>query len=797
MTDPASRPTRLHRGTRNDESQDDRDRETRDAADLRMPVLGAAAWAGALAGLVGPGWLLPTGLVGVVAVGALLTRRSGPRDARAEVLAMLVAVLIVGGGVGVVAALQAEQLSSGPVARLAQEQAAGRFTAVLTSDPRVHQGRHGDFVTVRVSLREITARGGRWQVRRPVLVIGGLTWSQVPLGATVSGVGRLQPAEDDLAAVVSARGEPTVIEHPGRLLDAAEAVRSSIRAAVQERPHDQRALIPALVTGDESGLSDDLRDDFATTGLTHLLAVSGSNLVIVVGYLVILARWAGVSGRGLTAVGLIGIAGFVLLARTEPSVVRAAAMGAVALIGMGRNGRQRGTRALGVAVVAVLLADPWMAVSAGFALSALATAGILFLGPGLRDALMAWLPRWCAEAVAVPTAAQLACTPVVVALAGEVSLVAVFANLLAAPAVPPATVLGLVAGLVGLVWPALAGLLGAAAGWSASWIIVVARRGAALPGAAIDWGAGAGWLVVLVVLTVVTALLAPRLLRRRWLAIGASLLLALVVAGPVSPGRLYLPFAGGDWPPAGWLLVVCDVGQGDALVLPAGPGAAVVIDAGPDPDAVDGCLGRLGVRRVPLVVLTHFHADHVAGLSGVLDGREVAEIDVTTLRDPVAGASRVRDDAESVPVEAAATDSVRSFGGTTVQVLWPVPGPAVDNANDSSVVLLAEVDGVRLLLSGDVEPPAQRSIAARFPGLTVDVLKVPHHGSRYQDPDWITSLRATVAVVSAGEGNDYGHPAPQTLDLLEGAGAEVGRTDRSGDLAVVRGTEGITVVGRD
>ena len=213
--------------------------------------------------------------------------------------------------------------------------------------------------------------------------------------------------------------------------------------------------MPASSSGDDSGLDPALADDFRTTGLTHLLAVSGTNLTLLVGFVLVVARWVGVRGRWTYAVAAFGIVGFVLIARTEPSVVRAAAMGTVALVGMGSNGRERGSRCLGVAVLGLLLVVPGLAVSAGFALSVLATGGILFLAPAWRDALRTWLPRWAAEAVAVPLAAQVACTPVVTALSGQISLVAVLANLLAAPAIAPATVLGLAGGLVGLVWTPL------------------------------------------------------------------------------------------------------------------------------------------------------------------------------------------------------------------------------------------------------------------------------------------------------------------------------------------------------
>ena len=240
--------------------------------------------------------------------------------------------------------------------------------------------------------------------------------------------------------------------------------------------------MPALVTGDDAGLSEEVTDDFRTSGLTHLLAVSGTNLTLVLAALLAAARALGVRGRGLRAVGVLGAIGFVILARPDPSVLRAAAMGLVALAGMTAGGRRRGLRSLCVAVLVLVLVDPWLARSAGFVLSALATGAILVLGPPWRDALQRWLPRWAAEAVAVPLAAQLACTPVVAVLSGRVSVVAVAANVLVAPAVGPATVVGLAAGVVAVVAAPVALVVGAVAVAPAWWIVAVGRRAAALPG---------------------------------------------------------------------------------------------------------------------------------------------------------------------------------------------------------------------------------------------------------------------------------------------------------------------------
>ena len=242
------------------------------------------------------------------------------------------------------------------------------------------------------------------------------------------------------------------------------------------------------------------------------------------------------------------------------------------------------------------------------------------------------------------------------------------------------------------------------------------------------------------------------------------------------PGRI-ASLPGGwphGWPPRGWVLAVCDVGQGDAVVVSVAPRTAIVVDAGPDPDLVDRCLDRLGIAVVPLLVLTHFHADHVAGLPGVLRGRTVGAVEASPMLDPPDAVEAVERTAgeRGIPVTAAPYGVTRQYGDVTLQVLWPdlptpVAGPGDGSAaNDASVVLLVESHGIRMLLTGDVEPPGQARLATSLPGLDLDVLKVPHHGSRYQDTDWLRSLDAELAVVSVGADNDYGHPDPRLLDAL-------------------------------
>jgi competence protein ComEC len=323
------------------------------------------------------------------------------------------------------------------------------------------------------------------------------------------------------------------------------------------------------------------------------------------------------------------------------------------------------------------------------------------------------------------------------------------------------------------------------AGLPAGWIAAVARHGAALPGAEIGWPGGWSGAALLAGITAAAGVRGRRLRRRPWLSAACALLLLLALLRPVPlPGFLT------GWPPAGWRFAMCDVGQGDALVLSAGPGTAVVVDTGPEPGPVDRCLRDLGVRSVPLLILTHFHADHVDGLPGVLRGRRVGAIETTVLDEPAEQAAGVRREAAAagVPLLRAAVGERRRLGPLEWQVLWPPPAPAAlpdDGPNDASVALLVRTGLLTLLLMGDLEPPAQEELLESEPDLPrVDVLKVAHHGSSYQDPELLARVRPRLALISVGAGNPYGHPAPRTVAALRSLGAVVLRTDTDGPIAV-------------
>jgi competence protein ComEC len=302
----------------------------------------------------------------------------------------------------------------------------------------------------------------------------------------------------------------------------------------------------------------------------------------------------------------------------------------------------------------------------------------------------------------------------------------------------------------------------------------------------LPWPGGGAGAVSLALLTAAAILgagpVARACLRHPWAAVA---FVPVLVAG-------VWPAGSAGWPPSGWVMVMCDVGQGDGLVLTSGRGHAVVVDTGPDPVLMQRCLSRLGIRVVDLLVLSHDHADHVEGMPGVLPGRRVDELLMNGLDDPPGEARRVARWAAGahLVVRTAHVGDVGSAGGVSWQVLWPryvIHEGSVPN-NDS-IVLLVRSHGLRLLLLGDVETPAARQVDLALRavpgGPGVDVLKVAHHGSALQDPGLVLDAHAALALVSVGSGNPYGHPAASTLRLLAGAGAVVRRTDQDGDIAVV------------
>ena len=634
---------------------------------------------------------------------------------------------------------------------------------------------------------------------RVVLLAPPEGWPELLPGQQVRAEGLLAPSEraDLTVAVLRVRGPPADVTEPAWWQRVAGTMRHGLRQAAGVLPVEAGAVLPGLAVGDTGLISASLREEFRTTGLAHLVAVSGFNVVIVCGAVLGLLRLVRAGPRVAAGGAGAALLGYVVLAGPSPSVLRAGVMGAVALLAIASGRHRSAVPALGAAVIGLLLVDPALGADPGFALSVLATAALVLLAPGWAASLRRrGVPPGIAEALAVPAAAHLVTAPVVAGLSGQVSLVAVAANLLVTPVVAPATVFGVLATVVSPLAPWAAEFLARLAGPELQWLVAVAHWFAGMSGAAMPWPSGLFGALLLVAVTLIVAVL---LRRRRVRALVAAALVGLLIV--LLPTRLAQP----GWPVTGWAMVVCDVGQGDAVVLATADAArAVLVDAGPEPTAVDRCLGRLGVRALSLVVLSHLHADHVGGLDGALGGRAVGAVAVGPARAPgwawrevarVASAHRV-------PVVALHPGQQLRWPGLELEVIGPrfVPGEVDERdgtaVNDTSVIIRAATAAGSMLLTGDVELAGQADLLSAGVDLRADVLKVPHHGSRFSGPEFLAAVRPRLALVSVGAGNRYGHPSGSVLDSLARGGALVRRTDDSGDIAVVGQPGGPAVVAR-
>ncbi|HEY7174563.1 MAG TPA: ComEC/Rec2 family competence protein, partial [Micromonosporaceae bacterium] len=619
------------------------------------------------------------------------------------------------------------------------------------------------------------------------------TWRGLLPGQRVTADVRLGPSlgADLDAAVVSVTVAPTLVGRPPWTQRAAGSLRAGLQRACAGLPGQVRGLLPGLIDGDTSRLDPAVSDAFRATGMTHLVAVSGSNVAMILGVVLLACRWCRAGPVVSAVICALALVGFVILVRPTPSVLRAAAMGGLGLIALASGRARSALPSLAAGIAALILYDPALATDVGFGLSAFATAGLLLIAPHWRDALLRRrLPRGAAEAIAVPAAAQVACAPLIAGFSGTFSIIAVPANLVAVPVVPAATVVGVGAAVLSPIWPSGAAFLAWLASWPARWLLFVAEHGSTAPAAVTAWPSGVWGALLLAALLAIGVVAA----RHRTARIVASVAL---VAGAI--GAIPVRIVAGGWPPPGALLVVCDVGQGDGMVLPLGHGSGIVVDSGPEPTAIDGCLRRLGIGTVPLLVFTHFHEDHVGGIDGVLDGRHVGAMLVSPFDEPAEGYRAVMRDAVAhrIPVSVPNLGEVFEYGGVRLTVLGPVArvtGTRSDPNNNSLVVRVDE-SGERLLLTGDAEIEEQTEILATDGAAAVkaDVLKMPHHGSAYQDAAFLDAVEPAAVLVSVGVANEYGLPSGPTLDRLAARGARILRTDRSGDLAALRTANGLAV----
>ena len=633
--------------------------------------------------------------------------------------------------------------------------------------------------SVKARTEQITVGKISSHARTPIRIFSRRSFPVI-LGERISCTGKLFASSDRKYSAYFSLTQPCRLVVAASRLDKWSAdIRANFRRSATKISGAGGSLIPGLVIGDTSLEGQDFQSNMRRCGLSHLTAVSGANFAIIAEFLLWFLQWFLPNKRARILLTAVVLAGFIVLVRPSPSVLRACIMTATILFSKAHGQRASSIPSLGLAISVLLLMDPLQATDPGFALSVAATSGIILMSPRINEKLRPYL-GFATEMVAIPLSATLFCMPIIIGISGQFSLVTLPANIAVGLVVAPITVVGLAAALLAGFLPSITHLCLILISPGSAWIAWVAKFGAQLPLLLFPKNIFGIVLVIIFFLSIVR--------RRKIISFG----LGLVIVGFV-----VLPFT--PWPGPDWIFVSCDVGQGDGSVINLGNHQGIVIDTGPDPAKINVCLNRLGIMDIPLLVLTHFHADHVFGLTGVLHNRHVQRVWISNLPEPATDYSVTMATLKSLPVSVVHSGQTFTFNNSNatstdvrIHVLWPpvttrkmatVPGDG-STVNNASVALLIQVGEVTVFAAGDIEPPAQEVISQELGLHSVDILKVAHHGSTYQYLPLLDLLAPKIALISVGTGNPYGHPALNTLAALTVRGVAIYRTDRDGSIAV-------------
>lgn len=692
------------------------------------------------------------------------------------------------------------------------------FEAELSSFQEIRRDALGERSWIRV---EAIRPGGRV----PMLVWLSdteLSHDALAPGVRASITARLKPETPESAAAYTATPSAFTLDlTPSFVLKFGQTV-VALRQTLQKLAGEIAGaeLLPGFAVGDTSLVSEELDQAMLQSSLSHLTAVSGSNTGLVIAALI----WAvarlggGLRSRALSA--FLGLGLFVFLVGPDASVQRAAVMATVLLLGSFGGNTRVALPALGFAIIALLAVNPWQATQAGFALSVVATGGILLLAPQLRSWLRrkTHLPNPLALVVAVALSAQLACGPFLLLLQPGVPAIGIIANVLAAPVAPIATGVALLGMLLAPLSTSLATVTLYIASFPSRWIAAVSTVAADFPGGRWFWPSGwpgallfagcelallLGWALRTGRLQLPWAVRLPP--RTPWasktraptrLRLTVALLCSLSL-GVFSSVTVATPVAQKLGVPANWIVVACDIGQGDAILVRSlsQKDQVVLVDTGKDQAALRECLSTFGVNRIALLVLTHDDLDHAGAYTTILD-----RVDRVIVSVDIAGQERAERpvvrglEAAGVPYRTVRADDQKLpyEQGPEWLALSPGPGRTPTTTNEASISMLFNLGGATLLTLADTgqEDQARMLSSGRVPGSEIDIAKVAHHGSRDQEPELYQVAAAKWALISVGENNSYGHPASATLAFLANAGTTSLRTDLHGSIAIVQHPDG-------
>jgi competence protein ComEC len=566
-----------------------------------------------------------------------------------------------------------------------------------------------------------------------------------------------------------------------------EGLRAVFLFRAQGVNPDAKALVGGLAIGERDLLSPEMAENMKTLSLTHLVAVSGANLAIVMGVVYLLTAACALSRNTRFVTALLVMVAYVLVVGPESSVLRSATMATFVVVGLWLG---RGTKpiiSLAWAVIFLLAIDPGLATDFGFSLSALATVGLLTMALPIYNWLSRYMPRLIAIGIAASFSAQLATTPVLLMLQPSIPIYSVLANLIVEPVVAPVTVLGILALILAYPLPVLSSAVSYVASLGTWWITLVATEVSGWPAARVHFVAGPVGVALAALIVLLSLGLYQKRLSKYRTGIAASLVgVMLFSASWSSADQIRFQVFDGEWD-----VVNCDVGQGDALVVRS-QGVVALIDVGREPEPIDKCLDNLQVTKIDLLVITHFDADHAGGIYGALNNRYVKTAIISGFADNRPLVSLVETALAQSKVEV--LTGFAGMGGKLGELKWRVLAPTAKateakDSNDASVIVSFTGAGYGLLALGDLGGVGQTRLMRNAGGVLNELsgmpllLKVAHHGSADQSTELFRLLSADIAIFSVGQ-NPYGHPTKKALDQAALSGSRIVRTDQLGSIAL-------------
>ena len=736
--------------------------------------------AGVLLGLRFPGAAAPAAAALLVGLAAALT---GRLTRAAAILALFVAGGAVAGGGGAAAASRDCRARLPDGTRLV-------VWGFLEAEPWPDAAAPFRVERAAVGGKPLACQGRIWvRLRRAPALPGGRSGALAGLPLRVRGTWWMQPAPSAWPRLPERAGRLGVED--ARVLPGRSAPVARFRGTLQRRARalwgTGAGLVEAMLLARREGLDPAIRDRFARSGLSHVLAISGLHAGIIAAVTLLLAGLLRLPRRRADATAALVTTLYVLAIGAPPAAARAALLIGLFLAGRLLQRPADPLALLAAAAFALLALDPLTLLDAGFQLSFAGITGLVLLRRPVEAALARVRPVPLRSALAASLAATAATAPIAALQFGRFAPIGILANLAAIPLAGLAVPTLGVTLAVGSAWPAAGALLAPAGRLVLAALDGTARLAAAVPGGSllVARDTALGWGAALLLGATAAAALTLRGGIRSWpmRLICAGLAAAALVAWPVA-----VRSAGGD----GLEIDAIDVGQGDAIAVRLPDGRWMLVDAGPRDDRFDAGRSRVvpfllrhGVRRLALVVLTHADADHIGGARAVLDAFPVdlvvdpgvpegKPLFLETLRDARAHGARWLAAREGREIR---------FGDATVRVLAPLQ-TALDapaGTNEVSVVLLLHFGHFGALLMGDAPADVERTLVDReSPELRVQVLKVGHHGSPSASSEaFLGAAAPAVALVSVGRHNRFGHPAPEVLARLRRHGVAIWRTDRA------------------